>query len=197
MSGLTRWFNLKVATWMMVFRQPTLAKEYWNRVLAETPDNFDVLAMLAHQEAEDGETASARARYENIVLARPNDKGAWFNYGFLLQKMGDHAAAIKAFEKTTALDEKLDRAWFGKGLSHVALQQLAPAIDAFKKTNKLQPMSPHGFYELAKAQFASDDRDACEKTMRKVKEFDPKVTAQLEDETGIRVGVERWWVQKK
>jgi tetratricopeptide (TPR) repeat protein len=188
--------NERIATWCVIFRQPDVAREYWAKLLAHDPENTRVLAMIAHQDATEGKDHDAIAVYERIFKVTPEDKISWFNYGFLVQKQGDHTKALEAFGKVLSMDEKLDRAWFGKGLSHVALQQHELAIEAFKKTNKLQPLSPHGYYELAKVQHKIGDWDACEKTMRKVKEFDPKVAAQLEDETGIRVGVERWWAPR-
>lgn len=196
MNRIERWFYERLATWCMVFRQPKIAREYWGRILAAHPNDTRILAMLAHQEAVEGKDAAAIALYERIVQLDPTDKASFFNYGFVLQKTGDHAKAVRAFEAALKLDDKLDRAWFGKGLSHVALQQPELAIEAFKKTNKLQPMSPHGYYELAKVQCATGDRDGCENTMRRLKEFDPKVAAQLEDETGISIGVERWWARR-
>jgi tetratricopeptide (TPR) repeat protein len=195
-SPVARWFYERVATWMMIFRQSAIAREYWQKILAASPNDTKILAMLAHQDAQEGKVESAMAIYERLTALAPDDKVTWFNYGFLLQGQKHHREAIKAFEKTLRIDPKLDRAWFGQGLSHVALQELDDAIECFKKTNKLQPLSPHGFYELAKAQHAKGDTDGCEKTMRRIKDFDPKVTAQLEDETGIRVGVERWWTKK-
>jgi tetratricopeptide (TPR) repeat protein len=195
-NAVQRWFYDRVAVWCVIFKQPAIAREYWAKLLAANPKDTRILSMIAHQDATEGKDADAIAVYERIFEITPEDKISWFNYGFLVQKRGDHAKALKAFEKVVAADEKIDRAWFGKGLSHVALQQYEPAAEAFKKTNKLQPLSPHGYYELAKVQHALGDDNACEKTMRKVKDFDPKVAAQLEDETGIRIGVERWWAQR-
>jgi tetratricopeptide (TPR) repeat protein len=196
MSALSRWYFEKIATWAMVFRKPEIAHDYWQRVLDESPDDTGVLAMRAHQLAAEGKSSAAITQFERVLQLKPQDMSSWFNLGFLLQKENAHEKAIQAFNETLRLDEKLDRAWFGKGLSHKVLTQYDEAIKCFKKTNQLQPMSPHGFYELAVVQHRVQDLNGCEKTMRKVKEFDPKVAAQLEDETGIKIGIDRWWVRR-
>jgi tetratricopeptide (TPR) repeat protein len=196
-SAASRWVFEKIANWAMVFRKPEIAHDYWQRILSESPNNTGVLAMQAHQFAAEGKSKKAMAQFERVLQLKPNDEGSWFNLGYLQQKEALHKEAVRSFEKSIELDEKLDRAWFGKGLSHKALAQYEEAITCFKKTNKLQPMSPHGYYELATAQHAVKDDNACEKTMRKVKEFDPKVAAQLEDETGINIGIDRWWLRAK
>jgi tetratricopeptide (TPR) repeat protein len=196
MSVFSLWVYEKIATCAMVFRKPALAHEYWRRILEASPERTQVRAMRAHQLAQEGKTEIAIAEFERVLARQPDDKNTWFNLGFLQQQQGAHAQAIVAFEKCLALDDALDRAWFGKGLSHKALQHHEKAITCFKKTNQLQPLSPHGFYELAIVQRNNNDLDACEKTMRRVSAFDPKVAAQLEDETGIQIGVDRWWLRR-
>ncbi len=200
MSGLSnytkRWYWDKIATWAVVLKKPEIAFDYWQKMLESEPDDTRVLAMVAHQKALENKDSEAIAMYEKVLALNPTDVGSSFNYAFLVQKTGAHDKAIRAFKQTLDLNPKLDRAWFGQGLSHVANDDHEAAIECFKKTNKLQPMSPHGYYELAKALHRTNNLDACEKTMRKVKAFDPKVAAQLEDETGIRIGVDRWWTNK-
>jgi hypothetical protein len=49
--------------------------------------------------------------------------------------------------------------------------------------------------ELARVHFKLGDMDRCEKRMRKLRAFDPKNAALLEDETGIKIGIIRWWTQ--
>ena len=58
---------------------------------------------------------------------------------------------------------------------------------------ELQPMSPHGHMELARAYFKLRDMNRCEKRMCKLRAFDPKNAALLEVETGIKVNIDRWW----
>jgi predicted Zn-dependent protease len=77
---------------------------------------------------------------------------AWFNLGFLLDVAGRPAEAEPALRAAVALDPKLDRAWYGLGL---ALLQLRPASTRpwppSKRNTELQPMSPYGWTQLARA----------------------------------------------
>jgi len=119
---------------------------------------------------------------------------SWFNLGYLRQDGGDHRAAIDAFDHAVSLNEIHDRAWYGKALSLIALDQPREAIAPLKKNIALQPMSPFGHMELARVFFKLGELERCEKRMLRLKAFDPKSAAVLEDETGIRVGVDRWWM---
>jgi len=70
------------------------------------------------------------------------------------------------------------------GLVYRSQGDPAQAVEMFKKAAKLQPMNPHAFYELAMAHYALNNLDEVHKIIRRVSEFDPKVTRQLVRETG-------------
>ena len=56
---------------------------------------------------------------------------------------------------------------------------------ALKKNTELQPMSPYGWYQLARVQFDRQEPEEAKKIIRHLKGFEPKVAAQLERETGL------------
>ncbi len=80
---------------------------------------------------------------------------------------------------------RLDRAWYGLGLVLIRLQRYDEAIAALKKNTELQPMSPYGWYQLARVQFDRQEPEETRKIIRHLKGFEPKVAAQLERETGL------------
>lgn len=188
-----RWYFSQVATWALVFKQRDIAFAYYAKIIAERPDDTLTLSRVAFLHAEAGDHAAAIRGFERVVSIRPDDADGWFNLGYLHQQHGAHTDAIRAFERATTIKPGHDLSWYGQGLSLVALKRDEDAIRSFKENIKLQPMSPHGFMELARAYFRLGDCERCEKQMRKLKAFDPKNAALLEDETGIRIGVERWW----
>jgi hypothetical protein len=49
----------------------------------------------------------------------------------------------------------------------------------------LQPMSPYGWYQLARVHMDRQQPDEARKIIRHLKGFEPKVAAQLERETGL------------
>jgi hypothetical protein len=48
-------------------------------------------------------------------------------------------------------------------------------------------MSPHGWYQLARVHMDRSEAEQAEKIMRHLQGFEPKVAAQLERETGIKL----------
>jgi len=76
------------------------------------------------------------------------------------------------------------RAWFGMGMIHREQGDNHKAVEMFKKAAELQPMNPHAFHELAMAHYALNNLDQVRKIIKRVAEFDPKMTRQLMRETG-------------
>lgn len=186
----------QVASWAILFRCNNFALACYERVLRDDPCDYTTLAHQAYLYAQSPDPVDqqrAIREFERIVALKSDDADSWFNLGFLLQQQREHSRALGAFERALAIRDGLDRAWYGLALSKIATGDDAGAIDALKKNIALQPMSPFGFMELARAQFRLQQSEACEKTMRRLKAFDPRNAAVLEDETGIRIGIERWW----
>jgi predicted Zn-dependent protease len=71
------------------------------------------------------------------------------------------------------------------GLTLIRLQRPEEALAALKKNTELQPMSPYGWYQLARVQFDRQQTEETKKIIRHLKGFEPKVAAQLERETGL------------
>ncbi len=167
------WYLTQLAAIAQLFKQRDAAIAYYDKILVQQPRHSLTLS--------------------RVVAINPKDANSWFNLGFLRQEAGDHVAAIVAFERTTSLNETHDRAWYGNALSLIALDQHSDAILPLKKNVTLQPMSPHGHMALARVYFKLGELERCEKRMLRLKAFDPKSAVVLEDETGIRVGIDRWW----
>jgi tetratricopeptide (TPR) repeat protein len=193
MSAFSTWFHTQTATWALVFKQREIAIERYQKILAVDPNHALTRARVAFLHAEAGDLARAIAEFERVVKIKPEDSDSWFNLGYVLQEAKRHDEAIKAFDRAIAANEKQDRAWYGKAISLVAIKRDDEALSALQKNVQLQPMSPFGHMELARCYFRLGDNDRCEKQMRKLKAFDPKNAAVLEDETGIKIGIERWW----
>ncbi len=193
MEAFRCWFFTQIATWALVFKLPDIALDYYAKVVAIRPDDALTRARIAYLHHEAGRTQEAIRGYERVCALAPESSEHWFNLGFLRQASGDHQAAMADFDRAMAADPKQDRAWYGKAMSLIALGRHDEAIPLLKKNIELQPMSPFGYMELVRVYHRLGDDDRARKQMLKLKEFDPKNTAKLEDETGIRVGVERWW----
>ncbi len=195
MSALSTYFNSQIAAWCLIFKQPQVAFEYWQKIIDADPAHSRTFAKMSHQHAVMGHRREALDCIQKALAVESNNAGYWFNQGFMLQEDGGNAEAIESFDRAIALDGKLDRAWFGKGLSLLALNREDEAIACFRTVVKLQPMSPYGYFELVRCLARCGETQEAEKLMRRLKGFEPKWAAKCEDETGLNVGVDRWWVQ--
>ena len=74
------------------------------------------------------------------------------------------------------------------GLILIRQQRYDEAVTALKRNTELQPMSPYGWYQLARVHVDRRNPEEAVKIIRHLKGFEPKVAAQLERETGLQAG---------
>ncbi|MDT4862260.1 hypothetical protein FQZ97_969000 [compost metagenome] len=103
----------------------------------------------------------------------------------MCESLGLLTASEAAFRRAIAIDPRLDRAWYGLSLSLIAQQRLDEALQALRKNTELQPMSPYGWYQMARVQVDRQAPDEAEKIIHHLRGFEPRVAAQLERETGL------------
>lgn len=180
-----------VMGWLLIGRTEA-AMAMLERMLRRWPGDAYALSSRSHLHAQAGRRAQAIADAQALVAAHPERSGSdWFNLGYLLEEDERAVEAEAAFRRALELDDQLDRAWYGLGLALIRQQRFDEAVKALERNTKLQPMSPYGWYQLARVHM---DRHAPEETLkiiRHLKEFEPKVAAQLERETGLLPGGSR------
>lgn len=152
----------------------------------EFPEDPRVLAAVAFANAQEGRKREALALFDRVSELSPGEAETEFNRGFLRQELNDHEAAIEAFKRTLDLRPKHDRALYGLALSLIALRRLDEAIAPLERNTKLQPMSPYGWYQLARVQFDRGHPDKTQAIIDELAKFEPKVAAQLARETGLK-----------
>jgi tetratricopeptide (TPR) repeat protein len=162
------------------------AMDMFKAMLAEFPGDVYALASKAHLLAQGNDRRAALHDFAQLVQAEPSNGRHWFNFGFILEELGDYEKAEAAFRNATRHSPELDRAWYGLGLVLIRLQRFEDAVVALKQNTKLQPMSPYGWYQLARVHVDRQEPEEAEKIIRHLKRFEPKVAAQLERETGLR-----------
>ena len=67
-------------------------------------------------------------------------------------------------------------------------RRLQEALQALDRNTRLQPMSPFGWYQMARVHVDLQQPEEARAVIRHLKGFEPKVAAQLERETGLIVG---------
>jgi tetratricopeptide (TPR) repeat protein len=185
-SGMAyRALKWRAMGWLVLGRQ-ALALQVFDQMLQRWPHDGYALASRSHVQAELGHRDAAIADLQALLAVQPERSAAdWFNLAYLFEDAGRFDESEPAFRRALALDPKLDRAWYGLGLALIRLQRPDDAVAALKKNTELQPMSPYGWYQLARVQFDRQKLEETRKIIRHLKGFEPKVAAQLERETGL------------
>jgi tetratricopeptide (TPR) repeat protein len=170
-------------------RVSALAK--FERMLQLRPTDRYALASRAHLLAELNNFAEAITSLQQLTRlagSTPQEAVAWFNLGFVLQQAGRHDDARPAFQEALVRDPCMDRAWYGLALVLIEQGQFHDALKALRKNTALQPLSPYGWYRLAQVRLALGQPDKALKVIAHLRQFEPRVAAQFEQETGLRPG---------
>ena len=149
------------------------------------PQDRYALASQGHVRAQMGDFASALLPLQQLVDLDLEDASAWFNLGYVLEQADQRDEAATAFRRALTIQPGMDRAWYGLALVLIQTDQLDEAVVALRKNTALQPSSPFGWYQLARLHAERHEPAAALQIIQRLKQFEPKVAAQLERETGL------------
>ena len=164
------------------------AKLVFQDVLQRAPKDLLALNSLGFSAMHEGNFVLALTYFEQVAALSSESSNAHFNQAFVCEELGRLDDAERGFRAAIAIEEKMDRAWYGLGLVLVRQGRLEEAVVALKRNTQLQPMSPFGWYQLARVHVDLKQADEALVVIRYLKGFEPKVAAQLERETGLKVG---------
>jgi tetratricopeptide (TPR) repeat protein len=182
-SFLLRW-RAKIFLFLGLKDQAT---EVFKGILARSPDNILALNSIAYAALQSNHPAQAIGCFERVAQLAPGTSNAHFNLAFVCEILGRLDEAEAGFRAAIAIEEKMDRAWYGLGIVLVRKGRMDEAIVALKRNTTLQPMSPFGWYQLARVHVELKQPDEARSVIKHLKGFEPKVAAQLERETGLKV----------
>ncbi len=185
-SAIKRQFFFELARWSKAFGQGEQALRFYEAALAERPDDPKAIAGIGFELVQQGRKREALARFDRVVELKPDWAEAHFDRGYLLQQLNNHDAALQAFQRAIALDPAHDRALYGRALSLISLRRIDEAVAPLEENTRLQPMSPYGWYQLARVQFERGKKDKTQHIIDHLGTFEPKFAAQLARETGLR-----------
>ena len=186
MTSRAAYLLLKMqALLLLAFGNRSRALSQFDHMLQLRAQDPYALASRAHVQAQDKNLVAAIMTLQQLTAAWPQDASAWFNLGYVLQQAGRHEEAEPAFLSALAQDPRLDRAWYGLALALIEQQKFHAAVDALEKNTALQPMSPYGWYRLALVRLELGQPEEARKLIAHLRQFEPRVAAQLERETGL------------
>jgi tetratricopeptide (TPR) repeat protein len=128
-----------------------LATEYrlLRQAFQATPDDAFVADRLYFTLTRKlGDYRQALALEQTAVAAKPTDAKAWWRLGTIHFYLGDHAAALRSFDRAVEVGT-LAEAHEGRGLVLHELQRDEEAVAAFRQAIQLDPSRPSAHVGLA------------------------------------------------
>ena len=184
--GLSLWLKFKAKT-LLVFGLRAQANAVFHEILRNNPADVLALNSLGYDDLSHRRLPQALDFFERSLAQTPANANAHFNVGFVREELGRTQEAELAFKAAIQIDEKFDRAWYGLGLALVRQRRFEESLVAFKRNTELQSMSPYAWYQMARVHVELQQPDKALEVMRHLKGFEPKVAAQLERETGLKL----------
>lgn len=182
--------SLRARVEQMVFRcrlACLLALGFWSAALMATaarlarcPDDAFALATCAHWLP----TLSLQQSLVQVQV-QPLDAAAWFNPGYLHDRLSQWLSAETASRRTTELQPAIDRAWYGLGLCLIVQARLYEALVPMQRAAELQPLNPHAWCHSA---LVHTQQGRCQQAMGIMDDlsgFEPRVAAQPSREIGL------------
>jgi Flp pilus assembly protein TadD len=157
----------------------------FEQILRLRPLDRHALASRAHLHAQRGSFDEAIESLHLLTQTCPQESSGWFNLGYAFQQLGQQGQAGVAFRRAVTIDPRMDRAWYGLALVLMDSRLFEGAADALEKNTALQPMSPHGWFKLAQVRQALGQHDEAFRIALHLRQFEPKVAAQLEKTLGL------------
>ncbi|WP_353246355.1 tetratricopeptide repeat protein [Limnohabitans sp.] len=184
--GRCFWLRLQAKA-LLVVGMRSRAHEVFQDILDLNPDDVLALNSLGYNELNDRRLVQALGFFERALALTPTNANAHFNVGFVCEELGRSQEAEQAFRSALQIDEKMDRAWYGLGLVLVRQRRFEESLVAFERNTKLQSMSPYAWYQMARVHMEMHAPEKALEVMRHLNGFEPKVAAQLERETGLKL----------
>ena len=184
--GRCFWLRLQAKA-LLVVGMRRRAHEVFQDILDLNPHDVLALNSLGYNELNDRRLVQALGFFERALALTPANANAHFNVGFVCEELGRSQEAEQAFRAALQIDEKMDRAWYGLGLVLVRQRRFEESLVAFERNTKLQSMSPYAWYQMARVHMEMQDPEKALEVMRHLNGFEPKVAAQLERETGLKL----------
>lgn len=184
--GRCFWLRLQAKA-LLVVGMRRRAHEVFQDILDLNPDDVLALNSLGFNELNDRRLVQALGFFERALALTPTNANAHFNVGFVCEELGRSQEAEQAFRAALQIDEKMDRAWYGLGLVLVRQRRFEESLVAFERNTKLQSMSPYAWYQMARVHMEMHEPEKALEVMRHLNGFEPKVAAQLERETGLKL----------
>lgn len=102
---------------------------------------------LGVEQGQAGNFDAAKATFEKVLAAEPNNKFAWFNLGFIAQSRNQVDEAVSDYDKALEADANYKPALYNKA---IALESKAPttSMDIYRKVVSIDNKSSTAYLRL-------------------------------------------------
>ncbi|AMW04749.1 tetratricopeptide repeat protein [Gemmatimonas phototrophica] len=148
------------------------ARQEFNRAFAQGEDPRLVQHALAELDLLDGDSTSARSRYE-ALLSDEESARCWNEHGVALHQAGDVAAAADSYRRSLRIDPRHAIAYNNLGVALADRGDSTAAREAFTRAAELDPTLVLARLNLARWQARHRDPMAALALLRELAEFHP------------------------
>jgi tetratricopeptide (TPR) repeat protein len=145
------------------------AEQALNRAITLSPGDPQSEALLGWAQMLQEKHDDALANFQRVLMREPKNALARINVGYICLKKGEFGEAIEHLSKAIRLDNDKKAtlyAHFYLGLVYLEREMYEDAENFFRKTLVLGPNLIEAYYELGRAQWLNDERDAAMQTWR-------------------------------
>ncbi|WP_396222679.1 tetratricopeptide repeat protein [Gemmatimonas sp.] len=160
----------------LAFRQRGYFREArveFERALAQGEDVRLVQHALAELDLLDGDSASARARYELLLGLEETSRG-WNEHGVALHQAGEVSGAADSYRRALRIDPRHALAYNNLGVALADRGDTQAAREAFLRAAELDPTLVLARLNLARWYARHDDAVAALSLLRELAEFHPQ-----------------------
>jgi tetratricopeptide (TPR) repeat protein len=118
------------------------AERLYGQILAANPGHLDAWHMLGVLKAQQGKPGEAHDLIAPVVAARPHDALALANLGNVLNDLERLAEALRAYDRSLAIDSNYPPAWCNRGNVLKELNRLDEALASYERALALAPDFP-------------------------------------------------------
>lgn len=121
------------------------AREVYESVLKEAPDNEAVLLMLGAVHAQQGRPEAALQCFDAVLARQPGHVPALNNRGGVLSRLGRNAEALECLDAVLKREPGHARAWVNRGAALRALGRLPEALASHERALAMQDTLPEAW----------------------------------------------------
>ena len=128
-----------------------------------------------------GDSATATAKFREVVSLDPKNKLAYYNLGLIEQTAKDVTAAESDYRKTLELDPKYAPALYNLGIIRANAGGSVEAIDLYGRATVADPSFARAYLNLGLLLFDTGDKAGSAAALSKAVQLDPTLLARIPD----------------